>query len=97
MNNAYFYCFTEGKAPDQNEYSCKNCPFNGKCGSYGREKNEKLSHEFIEAIRTFAEKSENLENFEDYLNLHFEKWFKTYITTPEGLISEMKHFAEMEV
>ena len=101
MNNAYVYCFTEGIAPDQNEYSCENCPFNGKYGSYRREKNEKLSHEFIEAIRTFAEKPDNIENFESYLGYHFEAWLEKFAHTSkesfESLVSEMKLFAEMEV
>ena len=101
MNDVYVYCFTEGIAPDQNEYSCENCPFNGKCGSYRREKNEKLSHEFIKAIRTFAEKPDNLENFESYLGYHFEAWLEKFAHTSkesfESLVSEMKHFAEMEV
>ena len=101
MNDVYVYCFTEGIAPDQNEYSCENCPFNGKCGSYRREMNEKLSHEFIEAIRTFAEKPDNIENFESYLGYHFEAWLEKFAHTSkesfESLVSEMKHFAEMEV
>ena len=101
MNDVYVYCFTEGIAPDQNEYSCENCPFNGKCGSYRREKNEKLSHEFIEAIRTFAEKPDNIENFESYLGYHFEAGLEKFAHTSkesfESIVSEMKHFAEMEV
>lgn len=59
--------------------------------------NEKLAHEFIEAIRTIAEKSENLDNFESYLSNHFEAWMKEYANTPETLTAEIKHFAEMEI
>ena len=59
--------------------------------------NERLAQELVKAIRTFAEKPDNLENFEDYLSLHFGVWFEKYASTPENLVSEFNHFAEMEV
>lgn len=31
---------------------------------------------FCEAIKTIAAKPENLENFEAYLSIHFEKWLE---------------------
>lgn len=59
--------------------------------------NEKLAKEFIEALRTLSEKPENIDNFENYLSRHFTVWHEKYANTPEGLISELKHFAEMEI
>ena len=63
--------------------------------------NENLAQEFIEVIRTFAKKPDNIENFESYLGYHFNVWLEKYAHTSkesfESLVSEMKHFAEMEV
>lgn len=59
--------------------------------------NEKLAHEFAEAIRMFAEKPDNMDNFECYLSHHFDVWYEKYANTPESLVSEVKHFAEMEI
>lgn len=58
--------------------------------------NEKLAHEFIEAIKTISKKPENLDNFECYLSHHFDAWMKKYAYDPECLTAEIKHFAEME-
>ena len=59
--------------------------------------NERLANELVKAIRTFAEKPDNLENFENYLSHHFDVWYEKYANAPENLVSEFKHFAEMEV
>lgn len=59
--------------------------------------NETLAKEFIEAIRTLAEKPENMDNFESYLSYHFNEWFEDFITCPENLVCEIQQFAEMEV
>jgi len=56
-----------------------------------------LAHEFAEAIRLFAEKPDNIDNLESYLSRHFEAWMENYASYPEGLVSEMKSFAEMEI
>ncbi len=58
---------------------------------------EQLAHEFVEAIRMFAEKPDNIDNFENYLSYHFDAWMKKYAYDPESLTSEVKHFAEMEI
>ena len=58
---------------------------------------EQLAHEFAEALRMFAEKPDNIDNFESYLSYHFDVWMETYANTPEKLTAEVKHFAEMEV
>ena len=52
---------------------------------------------FCEAIKTIATRPENLENFELYLSLHFEKWLERWGNTPENIAAELKHFAEMEI
>lgn len=52
---------------------------------------------FIEAVKTIAEKPENLENLEAYLSIHFSKWLLQYANTPEKLAGEMKAFAEMDI
>ena len=60
-------------------------------------KYEKQAEEFCEAIRTLANKPENLNNLESYLTYNFDKWLATWANTPENLAAEMKEFAEMEV
>ena len=59
-------------------------------------KYEKQAEEFCEAIRTLANKPENLNNLESYLTYNFDKWLTTWANTPENLAAEMKEFAEME-
>lgn len=59
--------------------------------------NNECAEIFINAIKTIASKSANLENLESYLSNHFDKWIKQYANTPEGLANEMKAFAEMEL
>lgn len=60
-------------------------------------KYEKYAEEFIDAIRTLAEKPENMDNLESYLSDHFQTWLDRVANTPEGITEEMKHFAEMEM
>lgn len=58
---------------------------------------ENIAHQFVEAIKTIAEKPENLDNLECYLSHHFDVWLEKWADTPEGLTYEMKAFAEMEI
>ena len=58
---------------------------------------EKLAEEFCKAIKEMAQKQDNLDNFECYLSHHFDVWMEKFANTPESLVSEMKHFAEMEI
>ena len=60
-------------------------------------KYEKQATQFCEAIRTLANKLENLNNLESYLTYNFDKWLTTWANTPENLAEEMKEFAEMEI
>ena len=59
--------------------------------------NEVYAKIFCDAIRTLAEKPENLSNMESYLTYHFTTWLEKYGNCPENLAMEMKNFAEMEV
>lgn len=56
--------------------------------------NEKLAQKFVEAIKAFSEKPENLDNFELYLSHHFDVWLEKYANTPEDLVYEFERFAE---
>lgn len=58
--------------------------------------NQTLATGLCKALRTFAEKPENIDNFEYYLTQHFNKWFGTFACTPDGLVKEFNHFADME-
>lgn len=58
---------------------------------------EKCAKVFTNAIKKLAEKPENLENLEFYLENHFDVWLEKYASTPETLAYELKHFAEMEI
>lgn len=60
-------------------------------------KHEQTAKQFIKAIQTIAEKSENLDNFEAYLTYHFPEWLKKYANTPETITAELKTFAEMDI
>lgn len=59
--------------------------------------NEVYAKIFCDAIRTIAEKPENINNMESYLTYHFTRWSNKYANNPEGLAMEMKSFAEMEM
>lgn len=56
-----------------------------------------FKNDLLAALRAFAEKPENIDNFESYLEYHFEKWREIYATTPESLTSELLNFANMEL
>ena len=53
--------------------------------------------EFTAAIKTLAEKPENLDNFEHYLSYHFATWLDKFANTPENIAAELQSFAEMEI
>lgn len=58
---------------------------------------EEQAIQFCNAIRTLANKPENLNNLESYLTYSFDKWLKTWANSPENIAEEMKEFAEMEI
>ena len=49
------------------------------------------------AIRELANKPENLQNLESYLEWHFDKWLEKYASTPDCIAAEMSEFAQMEI
>ena len=53
--------------------------------------------QFCDAIRELANKPENLQNLESYLEWHFETWLEKYASTPDGIAAEMSDFAQMEI
>ena len=71
--------------------------YNGYLGDnrLGREY-EQDAKEFCEAVKTIAEKPENLENLELYLSIHFQKWLDRFANYPESITAELKHFAGMD-
>lgn len=58
---------------------------------------EHLAVQFVDAIKTIAQKPENLNNLQYYLECHFDIWLDKWANTPEGLVSEMREFAEMHL
>lgn len=59
--------------------------------------NEVYAKIFCDAIRTIAEKPENIDILESYLKYHFTRWLNEYANNPENLAMEMKSFAEIGV
>ena len=53
--------------------------------------------QFCNAIRELANKPENLQNLESYLEWHFDKWLEKFASTPECMVAEMSNFAQMEM
>ena len=53
--------------------------------------------QFCNAIRELANKPENLQNLESYLEWHFDKWMEKYANTPDGIAAEMSDFAQMDI
>ena len=56
-----------------------------------------LAKAFTTAIQTIANKPEQLENMENYLSHHFDVWMEKFANSPEGLVSELQEFANMEI
>lgn len=59
--------------------------------------NEVYAKIFCDAIRTIAEKPENIDILESYLKYHFTRWLNEYANNPENFAMEMKSFAEIGV
>lgn len=55
------------------------------------------ARELANVLREFAEKPQNINNFENYLENHFIAWERTFANTPKKMIGDMKNFAEMVV
>lgn len=61
------------------------------------ENQKELSKVFCDAIKTLAERPENLENLESYLSYHFKTWMEKFAYDPANLAYELKMFAEIEI
>ena len=59
--------------------------------------NEECAKVFVEAIKTMVSKPANLQNLQWQLENHIDVSMKKWASSPEGLTSEVKHFAEMEI
>lgn len=59
--------------------------------------NRYYAKQIADVLRKFAEKPQNIDNFENYLENCFTGWKEKFANTPEKMIEDMKHFAEMEV
>ena len=57
----------------------------------------KEAAQFITAIKTIANRPENLENLESYLSIHFADWINNFASTPEDLVCEIQEFANMKI
>ena len=53
--------------------------------------------QFCDAIRELANKPENLQNLESYLEYHFDTWLEKFANTPACMAAEMTEFAQMEI
>lgn len=58
---------------------------------------EEEANMFCNAIKSFAENPNALENFESFLSFSFGLWLKKYANTPENIASEMMNFATIEM
>jgi len=59
-------------------------------------KYEEQAKELCEAIKKIANNEDTLTNFECYLSIHFNEWFEKFCKTPNGLLSELTHFSNIE-
>ena len=64
---------------------------------YDNTYNRYYAKQIADVLRRFAEKPQNIDNFEGYLENCFAGWKEKFANTPEKMIEDMKHFAEMEV
>ncbi len=48
------------------------------------------------AIKKIAESESSIDNFENYLAIHFGAWLKKFAATPGGMAEEFEQFAEIQ-
>ena len=56
---------------------------------------EEEARQFCAAIKKLAANEAALDNLENYLSHHFEKWLKGYADYPGGITDELERFAEI--
>ena len=59
--------------------------------------NKQAAEIFCNAIRTLANKPDNIDNLESYLSYHFNVWLEKFAYNPECITTELHHFATMEI
>ena len=64
---------------------------------YNNTYNMYYTKQIADALRKFAEKPQNIDNFESYLKYCFIDWKEKFANTPEKMIEDMEPSAEMEV
>lgn len=74
----------------------KNC-FNVVMVINGSRPFEELATRFVKAIKTIANKQDNLDNLQSYLSMHFETWLNKFAQTPTDLTNEIESFSNMEI
>lgn len=74
----------------------KNC-FNIVLVINGSRPFEEIATRFINAIKTIANKQNNLDNLQSYLSMHFEIWLNKFAQTPTDITNEIEHFSNMEI
>ena len=57
---------------------------------------EEQAKRFCDAIRAMANNEYAINNFEDYLSIHFDIWLEIYAGTPEDIAGELKEFASIK-
>ena len=84
------------KHREQNKKT-NNKKMNGGFEKMRKAAQAKAAEDFVNAIKTIANKPENLDNLESYLSYHFAVWLERYANTPDNIAAEMREFAEMEI
>lgn len=59
--------------------------------------NEKNAKILCDAIKKMVNNENAINNFQSYLEFHFDKWMQKYAYDPDGLTTEFKNFSETEV
>lgn len=74
------------------------CPNGVSCKKqYSIDRQAKAAEDFCNAIRTFADKPENIDNLEYYLSHNFAAWLDKWASTPDDIACEMLNFANMVI
>lgn len=56
---------------------------------------EEQAQALCKALKVMASNENAIDNFESYLTQHFDVWMQKWANTPDGLVDEIKNFAEM--
>lgn len=67
-----------------------------KITSEQKKENEENAKILCNAIKKLANNENSLQNFQWYLERHFETWLQKYCNTPDGLASEIESFSNIQ-